>query len=327
MQVKNYTIRRYEPRDEPVWNAFIDKAKNAAFLFNRGFMDYHADRFSDFSLLAFEGEKLAAVLPANRIGQQVFSHQGISYGGLVFASKIRFEAVLALFKEMLAFLNGQGVQSLQIKLIPSIYCDSFAEEINYLLFVTHAKLIRRDCLLVINRQQPFQYSENKARNIKKAALLGFKIVEETDFSRFWNEILTPNLMQRHQAVPVHSLQEIELLHAKFPKNIRQFNAYQNDRIVAGVTVFESAHVAHCQYISGDAETNKMGSLDLLFDHLLQHTFKDKAFFDFGISNENQGKNINRGLLHWKESFGAAMVVQDFYEVETANFGLADTVLI
>ena len=44
-------------------------------------------------------------------------------------------------------------------------------------------------------------------------------------------------------------------------------------------------------------------------------------------NENQGKNINEGLLYWKESFGARAISQDFYEVEIKNHTLLDNVLL
>ena len=81
--MKNYTVRRYSSEYFELWNAFISIAKNATFLFHRDFMEYHSDRFQDFSLLVFEGEKLMSVLPANRVGDTVFSHQGLTYGGLV----------------------------------------------------------------------------------------------------------------------------------------------------------------------------------------------------------------------------------------------------
>ena len=56
--MKNYSIKKYEPTDYILWNAFLSKAKNATFLFYRDFMEYHADRFQDYSLLVFEGKKL-----------------------------------------------------------------------------------------------------------------------------------------------------------------------------------------------------------------------------------------------------------------------------
>ena len=119
----------------------------------------------------------------------------------------------------------------------------------------------------------------------------------------------------------------EKLKALFTKNIRQFNVYHNGIIVAGTTIFECETVVHCQYISGKEDKNELGGLDFLFYHLITETFKNQHFFDFGISNQNQGRKLNQGLSYWKESFGASTIVQDFYEVKTSNYGLLDTVLI
>lgn len=38
------------------------------------------------------------------------------------------------------------------------------------------------------------------------------------------------------------------------------------------------------------------------------------YFDFGISNENNGRFLNRGLIAQKEGFGARTIVHDFYEL-------------
>ncbi|MGA9639546.1 MAG: FemAB family protein, partial [Flavobacterium sp.] len=62
-----YTVRQYQKSDYKQWNDFISQAKNATFLFHRDFMEYHQDRFEDYSLMVFDNEKLVAVLPANRV--------------------------------------------------------------------------------------------------------------------------------------------------------------------------------------------------------------------------------------------------------------------
>jgi hypothetical protein len=325
--VKNYTVKRYEKNDCTNWNAFIVKAKNATFLFHRDFMDYHSDRFQDYSLIVLDGDKWVAVLPANAVGNEVFSHQGLTYGGLVYNDKLKLASVIAIFKSVLSFLNDNAIEKLQVKLIPSIYHQKPAEELNYALFLAEAQLIRRDTLSVIDLSKPYSLSKIRKRGMKNGINNGLIIKEVHDFTNFWNEVLIPNLAQKHQAKPVHSLEEITKLKALFPDNIRQFNVYENGIIVAGTTIFESQNVAHCQYISGKEDKNELGGLDLLFQHLITEVFKNKRFFDFGISNENQGRKLNEGLSYWKESFGASTIVHDFYEVETSNYSLLDTVLL
>jgi hypothetical protein len=324
--VKNYTVRRYQESDYLYWNTFIGQAKNATFLFHRDFMDYHKDRFEDYSLMVFEAEKLVAVLPANRVENVVYSHQGLTYGGLVYQEKLKLASVILVFKAVLLYLCENEIAKIQIKTLPSIYHNKPAEELNYALFLAEAQLIRRDTLAVIDLSKPFQFSKIRRRGIQKGSDNKLIIREESDFETFWNEILIPNLELKHNAEPVHSLNEIRLLKSHFNKNIRQFNVYYNDKIVGGTTIFESENVVHCQYISKYEKGEDLGSLDFLYDHLINTVFADKRYFDFGISNENQGKTLNDGLSYWKESFGASTIAHDFYEVETIKHSKLDNVL-
>ncbi|MBP1222798.1 GNAT family N-acetyltransferase [Flavobacterium sp. 1355] len=322
-----FTVKKYEQKDFAIWNDFIGQAKNATFLFHRNFMEYHKDRFDDFSLLIFENQKLVAVIPANKHGNSVHSHQGLTYGNLVYNDLARQSSIIEIFKSVLIFLNENKISKLNIKILPSIYNLKPAEEILYSLFLAEAKLIRRDSLSVIDLSQSNNLSKIRKRNFKKAASKELIIKEENNFESFWDKILIPNLYKRHNAKPVHSIEEISRLQSLFPQNIHQFNVYFEDKIIAGTTVFETETVAHCQYISKNEDENNLGALDFLFQYLIQERFAKKRFFDFGISNENQGKNLNEGLSYWKESFGAGTIVHDFYEVETSNYPLLNNVFI
>lgn len=322
------TVKRYTSKYYSLWNEFVSKAKNATFLFHRDFMEYHTDRFDDYSLLIFdEKDTLISILPANKVEQALFSHQGLTYGGFILLENVKLGHVISIFKSVLNFLHQNDISKLQLKQIPPIYWDCFTSEIDYCLFITKSQLIRRDSLAVIDTSKPYRIAKSRRENIRRGAKYNLEIREELNFELFWNEILIPNLDKKHQAKPVHTVQEITLLQKRFPKNIRHFNVYDRGKIVAGTTVFISEHVAHPQYISGNEAKNELGSLDYLYHHLMTEVFKNKKYFDLGPSNENQGKNVNEGLLFWKESFGAKIVVQDFYEVETANFDLLDTIML
>lgn len=325
--MKNYTVKRYETQDYNHWNAFINDAKNATFLFHRDFMEYHSDRFQDYSLIVLENNKWIAVLPANRVGEEVFSHQGLTYGGVVFNEKIKLAEAIPVFRTILSFLHQNAIMKLHLKLIPSIYHDKPADEINYALFLAEAKLERRDSLSVLDLKKDINFSKERKQTIRRGIKNGLTVKEEVNFKPFWDELLIPNLSQRYQAKPVHSLDEIEKLQKLFPDNIRQFNVYYQDRIVVGTTIFVSKHVAHPQYISGNEQKNELGSIDFLYHYLITEIFKDKKFFDFGPSHEEDGKKIKEGILFWKESFGTGTITQDFYEVNTANLVKLENILI
>ncbi|WP_395043726.1 GNAT family N-acetyltransferase [Flavobacterium sp.] len=325
--MKQYQVRQYKPQDFDVWNTFISVAKNATFLFQRSYIEYHKDRFLDNSLLVFDDEKLVAVLPANRVEDMLYSHQGLTYGGLVLNQKAKLSTTISIFRSLLLFLNENNIEKLIIKILPSFYCDNFSNELEYCLFLVNSKIIRADSLSTLDLSKPYFISKTRRESIRRGERNNLIIKEELNFELFWKDILIPNLDKKHEVKPVHSVEEITLLHSLFPNNIRHFNVYHNEKIVAGTTVFVTDKVAHPQYISGNKDKNELGSLDFLYHYLITDVFKDKNFFDFGISNEEQGRKINEGLLFWKESFGAKTVVQNFYEVQTKNYSRLENVLL
>lgn len=322
-----YSIKRYSPASFDQWNDFLAKSRNGTFLFHRDYMEYHSDRFDDFSLLVFDNDELIALLPAHKTGTTVYSHLGLTYGGLVYSEKLKLREVIRALQAILKYLNENAIEKLYIKMIPAIYHKYPADELSYALFVADAKLVRKDSLCIIEQNNKMRITKSRRENIKRGANNGLVIKEETEFNLFWEKILVPNMNYKHGIKPVHTVEEIKMLHSRFPKNIRQFNVYHNDVIVAGTTVFVTDTVAHPQHISGNRDKNELGSLDFLYDHLINTVFTDKKFFDFGISNEEQGRKLNENLIFWKESFGARTQVQDFYEVETAKFAILDNVLI
>ena len=322
-----YTVKKYTEKEYENWNDFIAQSKNATFLFHRDFMGYHQTRFEDFSLLIYKNKKIVAVLPANISRNSVYSHQGLTYGGLIYEEKNKLISVVEIFQTVLFFLSENQIEKLFLKTLPSIYHLKPAEEILYALFLVEAKLIRRDSLSVIDLQQEKKVSKIRKRGVQKAILNNLIIKEEESFDTFWNKILIPNLDKKHHKKPIHLVEEMNYLKSYFPENIRQFNVYFNEEIVAGTTIFETKTVAHCQYISKNENQNNLGSLDFLFHYLINEVFIEKKFFDFGISNENQGKKINAGLSYWKESFGASTIVHDFYEIDTTNYRLLNSILL
>lgn len=290
-------------------------------------MEYHSDRFVDYSLVVKKGSQIVALVPANKKGINVFSHQGLTYGGILLSPKQKTKDTLEIFKAILLYLEGRAISSLFIKPAPHFYTEQPSEEVDYLLQLVNADCYRIDTASTIDYRDRLSIQSNRLEGVKKAQKEGLIIKEESNFKEFWEQILIPNLSQKHQSKPTHTLEEIELLQRHFPNNILQFNVYNGGQIVGGATVFETKTTAHVQYISGDKNKQELGTLDFLFHHLITNVFAHKRYFDFGISNENQGKNINSGLSYWKECFGARTFVHRHYEVKIENHSLLNDVLL
>lgn len=320
-------VRIYQKEDKLIWDNFVQNSKNGTFLFKRDFIEYHKDRFIDYSLMIFNNEELIAVLPANMSSKnEVYSHSGLTYGGIVLGKEIKLNLYLMLFREILRFLYSSNINVLKLKLLPVFYSNLPSQENIYALFLVKARIFRVDTSLTIVQDERLQYQIRRVRSIKKAQKLTHTIVKGNDFKIFWNEILEPNLMSRFGCKPVHSLTEIELLAEKFPKNISQVNIFVNNKIVAGSTIFETENVAHAQYISADDIGRANGAIDELFNHMIVNLFKKKKYFDFGICNEQEGRFLNHGLLDWKEGFGGRTFTHEFYEINTSNFNLLDNTI-
>ncbi|MBG6186050.1 FemAB family protein [Flavobacterium sp. CAN_S2] len=313
--MKNYSVKPYQESDYANWNAFIGQAKNATFLFHRDFMEYHKDRFEDFSLMVFDSEKLVAVLPANKVGDIVHSHQGLTYGGLVYSPKLNGEKVEEILDSILSFFKENEVQSFFFKSIPLFYTSKGNAEIDFFLFKRGAFLDKKEMNLGINLAMPLTISKGKLKHFRKIEELDLEMVEEQHLESFWELVLEPRLLEKYNAKPVHTLQEITLLKEKFPENIKQFSVYFDDVIIAGITLFETETVVKSQYGATTKKGEELRALDFLFINLIQK-FKSegKLFFDMGIVNEDNEKGYHAGLLKQKEELGCSVYSQDFYKM-------------
>ncbi len=317
-------VYRYIAEKEEEWNAFLDGTKNSTFLFNRKFMDYHKDRFNDFSLMVYNDQNaLIACLPANLSGsKEVTSHGGLTYGGLILKHEERVIKTIEIFHEILKFLYFKGYTKLILKDFPKFYNNYPSEEIEYVLFLSQALLYRRDTAIVIDQDRPLPFQTRRIRSIKKAVKENIQIDNKENYEIFWNNILVPNLIARHGVKPVHNVDEILSLKRNFPNNILLKTASIDGEMMAGAVLFIMPNVVHAQYISASAIGRKNGSLDFLFAYLIKE-YSHVKYFDFGICNENAGKDLNKGLLDWKEGFGGRTYCHNFYEVETKNHQLLD----
>ena len=140
-----FEIVRYTAEQADAWNQFVATSKNATFLFDRRYMDYHADRFHDHSLLFYRGERLMAVLPAHVEGDTLFTHRGLTYGGLLMSEQLTISEAMMLFRELNDMLRSEGLKHVCYKAIPWIYHRLSAEEDLYALYhECKARIVARD---------------------------------------------------------------------------------------------------------------------------------------------------------------------------------------
>lgn len=314
-----YTIVTYNSSYYNQWNAFVEASKNGTFLFHRDFMEYHADRFQDYSLLVFEGEKLLALLPANRVGDEVHSHGGLTYGGLVFPFNIPEVTIKNIYHAILFYLYKAGISFLKLKQIPELY---YKGTVRYEgLALPGSIKMSADTGYAIDFSMPPSISASKLNRFRWASKIGLEMVCDNDFDLFWNDVLKPRLAAKYNSAPVHTSVEINHLHGKFPDKILQYNVYYEGDIVAGVTIFDCGDVVKSQYGATTLEGEKLRALDYAYITLIKKYKATKRYFDLGTV-----KPDNAGLAKQKKELGGLAYVQDFYEVESSNYKLPDDVL-
>jgi hypothetical protein len=305
----------YDSTHKRAWDDFITNSKNGVFLFYRDYMEYHADRFPDGSLMFFDGDgQLVAILPATVRDGVLSSHAGLTFGGVVSGMSMKVAQMLCVFDSMTATLRERGINKIIYKAIPHIYHRVPAEEDLYALFRCGARLVRRDVSTTIELRERLPFSKDRKGRIKLGEKHGLEVRRSFDFERFM-KLVEQLLGAKYGAKPVHTAAELRLLAERFPDNIKLFAAYKNSEMYAGVIIYESQQVAHTQYIGTSHERRKTGAQDLLLNYLINDYYAHKKYFDFGISTEDDGRRLNAGLIENKQGFGARAVVYDAYEID------------
>lgn len=309
-------VERYESRLQRDWDEFVARSKNGVFLFYRSYVEYHADRFADHSLLFFDDSKLLALLPANRRGNVLASHGGLTFGGFVTDDKMKTPTMLELFDALHQHCRSEAIERVIYKPVPHIYHRLSAEEDLYALFVRDGRLVRRDVSsTVVVRERP-GLSKGRKWAVKRAKAHGVEVRLSGDIEGFM-AIEEENLRAKYGVKPTHSAAELRLLAERHPDHIKLFGAYRGETLLGGIVVYENRHVVHAQYIATTPEGREIAALDCIVDGLLNEVYADRTYFDFGISTEENGRKLNVGLIENKESYGARAVAYDCYELDVA----------
>jgi hypothetical protein len=336
-------LRPYTEADAPQWDAFVDRSVNATFLLRRGYMDYHADRFLDCSIVAEdERGRIVALLPAcERIeadgSRTCSSHAGLTYGGWLLSSSTGTNTMMELFALLTVYLRQSGFSTLIYKQIPTIYHRIPAQEDEYALWRLGATLevcnIATTLDLRANAAFTPTVETRRRRGRNKAEARGYTVRETTDLTSFW-PIVEENLRSRYGARPVHTLAEMELLRQRFPEQIRclvaerggalqqdtstlpQEATHNSKKIEGGILYFVAGPVVHIQYPHATPEGKEDGVMDLLYSALIEQ-YKQQPeihFFDFGTSNEEAGRYLNATLVAQKEGFGGRGVAYRIFRL-------------
>jgi hypothetical protein len=307
------SVQPYTPEHQQLWDGYVAESRNGVFLFNRGYMEYHSDRFKDHSLMFFKNGQLIGLLPANIKDSALQSHGGLTFGGVIVGYSTKTVLMQQIFKALTSYCRSLGIKSIFYKPIPYIYHSIPANEDLYALFLYNAKLVARNVSSSIYLPYSHRFGDGRISNIRRALKHKLSVKQTADLDSFM-DLLKETLSERHNVKPVHTADEMKFLASRFPENIKLFASYDGDIMLSGLLMYESKNVAHVQYAANSKEGRNIGAQDIIEDYLINTVYKDKRYYDFGISTENFGHDLNEGLMTRKEAFGAYSVMYDQYEI-------------
>ncbi len=313
--MEQWHIRRYSPEQRQLWDEMVDSSRNGTFLFHRAYMDYHSDRFRDHSLMAWRGNRLVALLPACERGGVLASHPGLTYGGWILGDKDTDGAsVMALFEAMIEYACGECITRIDYKPLPYIYARRPSQEDIYALWRMGARTSR--CLLssAIDLRDDAGFDYMRRRYLRRVEAEGVYVCASDDLRGYWR-LLEECLDRRYGARPVHTADEICALHDMFPDNIRLHLVCDGEGMQGGVLIYDTGIVVHCQYICSSIKARRQRYMPYLFSHLIRDTYSGRRYFDFGTSNEDNGRLLNADLLRNKYGYGGRGVAYQEYSID------------
>lgn len=324
-----FSILDYDAHHQQVWNEAAGMAKQQCMLFSRTYMDYHADRFTDCSLMVLDDQNHpVALFPAcTDPGDErcVVSHAGLTFGGLLTVASLGAEAVGEILDSIVAHYRSKGKSRLIVRRVPHIYHTAPAEADLYWAFRRGAQMVARSLSTAIDLRNPCPPSTLRKRKAHKALRSATPIRISDEISllpEFWN-VLTSVLASRHGTRPTHTLAEMQHLVLSNPESIALKTAITptddgGNEVVAGIVIYRSRTVEHLQYIAASDHGCELCALDhLILSHIESLAAQSQStlrYLDFGISTEEHGTILNSGLQFQKEGFGGRSIAYDTYEI-------------
>jgi hypothetical protein len=318
------SVSIYQSSFEQEWDSYVRQANNGTLFHLRRFLGYHpSERYKDHSLVLTGPKGLLGLFPAaeQEVDQerQLVSHPGASYGGPVTPVGLTFQGSYDLVERLLEYARQAEFQRIILTLPPTIYNRRLSNYIDFSLLQHGFTYLRREVSSILFLEQTpeknlAKFIDSSRRAVRKARNSGVEIRFSEDYETFY-QILLHNLKRRHNVQPTHTLDELFQLADLFPDDIHLLAAYLDDRMIAGITIFDTTpDVTLAFYISHDDEYQQYRAVNLLFYEMINWAIETGfRYLDFGIFTVYMKPNF--GLARFKESFGASGMFRDTLEIQ------------
>jgi len=303
-------IVKYSSEYEKVWDEFIANSKNGTVFHTRKFLSYHKNKFKDESVLIYKKNRLIGVFPAIEWDGKIISHKGSTYGGLIVRVKNTLSDNLVMWGNIVDYYQN----TIEFRKSEYIFDKYPSREVIFAAKKLGFKEVNEELSTCLDLEY-VKLSERRKRAIKKCADL--KIVfDDMNYEKYY-EILSSNLKIKYNTTPTHTLDEMKLLKELLPHNYLLVTIYKDSEMIAGIwLVLATDKTAHTFYIAQNYAFSEMQGLSCVVKNIIEYLQKKGfKYLNFGISTENAGEFINKGLFEFKESFGGFGVSRFYFRRE------------
>ena len=325
-----FTIQPYTEAHADKWDAFVmQHAMNGTFLQTRRFLNYHPEgRFTDASLMFYNGQELCAVLPAAAQtvdGKRMLrSHPGSTFGGLIVGPEmLRAPKLVEMIADLDAYAKEQGFEACEIKLTSDLFSTLPTDALQYALYhAGYTDEVEIAAYLPVkgktHEELVAEYSFNKRYDLKKCEKAGLQLrrIHAHEELKAFYDLLCWNL-QKFDAKPVHTLDELADFHDDRLKDEVVFIGVYDaeERMVAGACLFwfAQAKALHTQYLATAPDVKKYVPSTYLYDSVIRTALEMEAEkVSFGTSTHDRGRVLNTGLIQNKEGYGSLHSLNRIY---------------
>jgi len=309
-------IQKYSLKFKELWDSFIDKADNGFFFFKRNYMEYHADRFYDYSLIVFIDNEIKALFPCNLNGDIIYSHQGLSYGGVLHEVDADIYILNSIHKAIISYFNNLGIKHINISPIPSLYSKTKNDFYEQILKEEPTNILVQKPISTIDHELVKLPTRRKLRIPKTHEdNYCFEIVD--DMNMVWPMIEQCYLSQ-HGFNPVHSQSEIAYLKNCFPEKILINTIKENvpnAPILAALITLDDKRIVKFQYIGYTEIARKANVIDYLYYKTINKSISENKNVDMGHSIDINSNQINNKILFAKRRHGAVEITATTYSID------------
>ena len=310
------------------WDDFVlNDSINGNFLQTRNFYSYHPDnRFQDASLMFYQDDELAAVLPANVVedGKVLLAHQGSTFGGIVVGRKFaNTTGYNWIFEEMIDYFQQTGYETVELRMHSNLYSPSNKsnELLDYYFQLNHFMSRSEIGFFMDVENLPENYvssfeklKKRKLNKAKKQNLIFCKLNTDAEVHGFY-EVLSDN-MKKFDTEPVHTEAELlEFKNSRLKDIVSFYGVYNKDEMIAGSMVFNFCNkkVVHTQYLASRQDKLEYCPNEFLYVGLIEAARAEGyKYLSYGTASLNHGLVYNESLGRFKEGFNTDTYVNRCY---------------